>query len=187
MYHSKGITEERRTPASTVFVSNIPDRFHWKGLWLLFGKYGEVADSFISSKRNRSGAKFGFVRFWNREDALKVIKNLNGSILLGKRLVVLMAKYKTRDQFWRRDKMQKEQERNNQRNPNAMYEGGDGVDNLEGFQDNQKNMKKRLKRNPRLKTSTNGDSAAEGIRRIVGHIESDELMNLKRCLIGQTA
>ncbi|KAK8998073.1 hypothetical protein V6N11_012605 [Hibiscus sabdariffa] len=32
----------------SLFVENIPSRMHWKGLWYLFLKYGDVVASFIA-------------------------------------------------------------------------------------------------------------------------------------------
>ncbi|KAK5819218.1 hypothetical protein PVK06_024189 [Gossypium arboreum] len=39
----------------TVFVDNIPESMHWKGLWTLFSFHGNVLDAFILVKRNKVG------------------------------------------------------------------------------------------------------------------------------------
>ncbi|PPR82024.1 hypothetical protein GOBAR_AA38690 [Gossypium barbadense] len=83
---------------------------HWKGLWALFGYYGEVVDAFIPTKRCRNGQRFGFVRFSNEKDAQRVILRLNGFFLLGKRIGMKMARYNGRRKFWRKASVQKEQE-----------------------------------------------------------------------------
>ncbi|KAH1081409.1 hypothetical protein J1N35_021170 [Gossypium stocksii] len=44
---------ERRI-VETVFVYNIPNSMHWKGLWALFGYHGDVVDVFIPFKRSRN-------------------------------------------------------------------------------------------------------------------------------------
>ncbi|MBA0753181.1 hypothetical protein Gogos_005639, partial [Gossypium gossypioides] len=52
----------------TVYIYNI-----WKGLWTLFRYHGEVIDAFIPAKKNKSGRRFGFVRFDKMGDARKDI------------------------------------------------------------------------------------------------------------------
>ncbi|CAL5400682.1 unnamed protein product [Camellia sinensis] len=47
-----------------VFVNNLPDSMHPKGLYDLFTNFGVVIDVYISSKRRHStGTRFGFVRY----------------------------------------------------------------------------------------------------------------------------
>ncbi|MBA0827736.1 hypothetical protein Goarm_012489, partial [Gossypium armourianum] len=62
----------------TVFVYNIPDSMHWKGLWALFRFHGNVLDAFIPAKRSMKGKKFGFVRFAKLVDAQREISSLDG-------------------------------------------------------------------------------------------------------------
>ncbi|KAG8487943.1 hypothetical protein CXB51_018262 [Gossypium anomalum] len=76
---------ERRI-VETIFVYNIPNSMHWKGLWALFRYHCDVVDAFIPSKRCRNGKRFGFVRFSNERDTLRAIMRLNGFLLLGKRI-----------------------------------------------------------------------------------------------------
>ncbi|KAA3486322.1 serine/arginine-rich splicing factor SC35-like [Gossypium australe] len=68
-----------------VFVYNILDSMHWKGLWVLFRFHGNVLDAFIPVKRNMEGKRFGFVRFANLEDAKRAISRLDGFVILGKK------------------------------------------------------------------------------------------------------
>ncbi|KAK5834092.1 hypothetical protein PVK06_017965 [Gossypium arboreum] len=65
-----------------VFVDNIPEIMHWKDLWTLFSFHGEVMDAFIPVKRNKSGKRFGFVRFNKEEDAQRAIGKVDGFGLL---------------------------------------------------------------------------------------------------------
>ncbi|XP_028079064.1 embryonic polyadenylate-binding protein B-like [Camellia sinensis] len=47
-----------------VFVDNLPDSMHPKGLYDLFTNFGVVIDVYIPSKRRHStGTRFGFVRY----------------------------------------------------------------------------------------------------------------------------
>ncbi|KAL4297063.1 hypothetical protein GQ457_12G027510 [Hibiscus cannabinus] len=43
----------------TLFVENLPEKLHWQGLRHAFGRFGDVLDAFIASKRNRRGRRFG--------------------------------------------------------------------------------------------------------------------------------
>ncbi|KAL4273543.1 hypothetical protein GQ457_13G005570 [Hibiscus cannabinus] len=86
----------------TVFVSNLPPRFHWKGLWETFAHHGEVVDAFIPLKKSKDGKRFGFVRFSSRADAQRAISRLNGLVLYGFRILVSLARYNVRNSFWKK-------------------------------------------------------------------------------------
>ncbi|KAL4360988.1 hypothetical protein GQ457_04G018550 [Hibiscus cannabinus] len=58
---------------TTAYVSNLPQRLHWQGLWFAFARHGEVVDAFILLNKNRSGSRFEFVRFSNLENAQRAI------------------------------------------------------------------------------------------------------------------
>ncbi|KAK8713567.1 hypothetical protein V6N13_148780 [Hibiscus sabdariffa] len=72
----------------SLFVENIPDGMHWKGLWFTFARHGDVDSVYIAKKISRGGKKFGFVRMKNRVDADRVIERLHGFRLYGKVLTV---------------------------------------------------------------------------------------------------
>ncbi|KAL4271950.1 hypothetical protein GQ457_13G005580 [Hibiscus cannabinus] len=88
--------------AHLVFVSNLPPRFHWKGLWETFAHHGEVVDAFIPLKKSKDGKRFGFVRFSSRADAQRAISRLNGLVLYGFRILVSLARYNVRNSFWKK-------------------------------------------------------------------------------------
>ncbi|KAK8658444.1 hypothetical protein V6N13_036650 [Hibiscus sabdariffa] len=88
----------------TLFVSNLPTTLHWSSLHQAFGRHGDVVDSFIANKLDRSGNRFGFVRFSNMQDASRVMERLNGFRLYGFRLSVSIAKHQGRNWYWRKDK-----------------------------------------------------------------------------------
>ncbi|KAK8694817.1 hypothetical protein V6N13_072361 [Hibiscus sabdariffa] len=73
----------------TIYVNNIGENLHWKGLWLAFGRHGEVLDAFIANKRNKEGKKFGFVRTSNKADANRMIERLNNFHLFGSKITVI--------------------------------------------------------------------------------------------------
>jgi len=86
--------EEQGRREVSVFVSNIPERLDKYGLKGLFSKAGKVSDVYIPmGRRKGSGRRFGFVRFWNRYEALKSIQLLNNAAVRGCRLSVSLAKY----------------------------------------------------------------------------------------------
>ncbi|XP_039000572.1 serine/arginine-rich splicing factor SC35-like [Hibiscus syriacus] len=83
----------------TLFVDNLPDALHWKGLWQLVGRHGKVKSVFIVSKQSRGGTRFAFVRMDHRDEALEMIEKLSGSNIYGKRIFVGLAKYEKRDRL----------------------------------------------------------------------------------------
>ncbi|KAL4284228.1 hypothetical protein GQ457_16G017560 [Hibiscus cannabinus] len=85
-----------------LFVKNISDRLHWKGLWQSFDRHGVVLDVFIPSKRSRDGTRFSFVCMGAREDALRVIERLDGFWLYGTKIYIVFANREVRNTFWRR-------------------------------------------------------------------------------------
>ncbi|KAL4351562.1 hypothetical protein GQ457_06G013110 [Hibiscus cannabinus] len=87
-----------------LFVRNLSDRLHWQGLWQCFDRHGEVLDVFVPTKHTVDGSRFGFVRMGSWEDALRVIKRLDGFVLYGSRVRVSFARRDTRDSFWRQKK-----------------------------------------------------------------------------------
>ncbi|KAK8656377.1 hypothetical protein V6N13_098330 [Hibiscus sabdariffa] len=86
----------------TIFVSYLPRRLHWQGLWASFAHHGDVLDTFIPAKLSRDGSGFGFVRFTNIVDAQRAITRLDGFKLFGNRLSVSIAKYNVRSQYWKK-------------------------------------------------------------------------------------
>ncbi|KAK8606598.1 hypothetical protein V6N13_030876 [Hibiscus sabdariffa] len=87
---------------TTLFVHNISEKLHWKGLWAAFGHHGEVLDAFIPKKRSRKGKRFGFVRYATKTDAGRAISRLHGFILFGSRISVTYSRFKQRTTFWKK-------------------------------------------------------------------------------------
>ncbi|KAK8535773.1 hypothetical protein V6N13_015293 [Hibiscus sabdariffa] len=56
----------------------------------------------VDRKKNRAGGRFGFVKFSNIIDAERAIERLNGFYLYSFRLMVSVARFKTRTTFWRK-------------------------------------------------------------------------------------
>nr|GEX63839.1 hypothetical protein [Tanacetum cinerariifolium] len=51
--------------STSVFVTNLPDRYTAKDLWNTCKTYGHVVDAYIPDRRSEAGKRFGFVRFIN--------------------------------------------------------------------------------------------------------------------------
>ncbi|KAK8556503.1 hypothetical protein V6N12_002902 [Hibiscus sabdariffa] len=67
----------------TLFVWNLSEGLHWKGLWQCFDCHGVVVDAFIPVELALDGARFGFVCIASRFDALRAIEHLDGFVLYG--------------------------------------------------------------------------------------------------------
>ncbi|KAK8511064.1 hypothetical protein V6N12_033346 [Hibiscus sabdariffa] len=93
---------EAREGTISLFVENLPERLHWKGLWFAFARHGEVVNVYIARKKSRGDKRFGFVRMKNLEETNRVTQRLNGAILYGSRLVVKIAR-DNQGQSWKRN------------------------------------------------------------------------------------
>ncbi|KAE8715988.1 hypothetical protein F3Y22_tig00110156pilonHSYRG00126 [Hibiscus syriacus] len=90
--------ERKEGETTTLFVQNIPPRYHWRGLRQLFGRHGDVVSSFIVRKHDRAWKLFGFVSFSNRNDAVRTTLRLNGLWILGYWLTIKEVRYKDKSQ-----------------------------------------------------------------------------------------
>ncbi|GKA77636.1 nucleotide-binding alpha-beta plait domain-containing protein [Tanacetum coccineum] len=62
--------------STSVFITNFPESFSAKELFHSCKQYGHVVDSFIPTKRSKSGKRFGFVRFINVFNKERLVNNL---------------------------------------------------------------------------------------------------------------
>lgn len=79
---------------STIFVDNLP--FQIRKIWVhnLFARYGKVKEVVIPNKRSKvTGQSFGFVRFFNEDDARSAIAASNNTWCWGKQLNVKRPKF----------------------------------------------------------------------------------------------
>ncbi|XVF29450.1 hypothetical protein REPUB_Repub15cG0122200 [Reevesia pubescens] len=88
--------------AVTVFVNNIPPKVHWRWLGRVFQWFGNVVDVYIPKKRNNRGSKFGFVRFETVVEARRAQWNLNGVWLIDHKISVNLARFSSRQNYWRK-------------------------------------------------------------------------------------
>lgn len=89
-----GIHGSRKKDVFTVFVDNLPKEMDKIWLHQIFRSYGQVDEIYIPVKRSaKFNTKFGFIRFLNRDEALKAVHDLNGIIIRDFKLQVNLAKY----------------------------------------------------------------------------------------------
>nr|GEU40815.1 RNA-directed DNA polymerase, eukaryota, reverse transcriptase zinc-binding domain protein [Tanacetum cinerariifolium] len=62
--------------ATSVYVLNFPESISAKELFHYCKTYGHVVDSFIPTKREKNGKRFGFVRFINVFNEVRLVNNL---------------------------------------------------------------------------------------------------------------
>ncbi|KAL4326266.1 hypothetical protein GQ457_11G028620 [Hibiscus cannabinus] len=149
---------------STLFVCNIPEKFHWKGLWAAFGHHGDVVDAFIPNKRTYNGKRFGFVRFATREDVDRAMSKLHGFVLFGSKIEVSYSKYEQRTSYWK--KSEKQRKANIETNLGGAISG---KVLSQGGQKSGKNLTKGLV-NPKVR----------------GCVVEESLWRLQQCFIGFT-
>ena len=89
--------EFRRIEETTfsVFVDNLPGSMTLDWLRQMFEFEGKISDIYMSRRRRRmSNAPFAFVRFYQKGEAERAIKNLHGLVIRGHKLRANEAKYK---------------------------------------------------------------------------------------------
>ncbi|KAI3792215.1 hypothetical protein L2E82_06088 [Cichorium intybus] len=60
---------DRRDHPTSFYVSNLPEGATVNEIWKKFEGFGKLVDVYIARKKERSGARFGFVRFAGVQDA----------------------------------------------------------------------------------------------------------------------
>ncbi|KAK8634096.1 hypothetical protein V6N13_014925 [Hibiscus sabdariffa] len=165
------------------------ERIHWQGLRLAFGRHGDVVDAFIATKRNKKGRRFGFVKFSNKTDADRAIERLNGFKLFGSKISVSVAKYNTRVAYWRRVRMGQHEKVCKkgdvyESNRNTVERGRSGV--VKGKVDiGESSSSGREPKSNMLVTEEPSGKNPKDIKRVVGHIEAEDLWKCRRCLVGE--
>ncbi|HHU33720.1 MAG: RNA recognition motif domain-containing protein [Bacteroidales bacterium] len=72
-----------------IYVGNLPYKIRDKQLMGLFQSYGEVSSARVIIEKESGRSKgFGFVEMPNDEEANSAIKELNGSLVEGRNIVV---------------------------------------------------------------------------------------------------
>ncbi|KAK8595499.1 hypothetical protein V6N13_016866 [Hibiscus sabdariffa] len=135
----------------TLFVHNLPNRLHWKGLWHVFARHGDVID------------------------ALRAMERLNGLVIYGNKILVALAKYSGRMQPKKR-----------------IVVGMSREDVHKDLGQRKSTIKESIFRNAE-KAPMEGEIGDPGkqrvkkFKRLLGHVEVEDLWKMKRCLVGVMA
>ncbi|KAL4583360.1 hypothetical protein LXL04_007931 [Taraxacum kok-saghyz] len=78
---------------TTFFVSNLPNRWSSRRLWLAFERFGSLVDTFIPGKRDAKGRLFGFVRFIKVPDVNMLLCKFNDLKFEGFKILANVARH----------------------------------------------------------------------------------------------
>ncbi|KAK8570926.1 hypothetical protein V6N13_103323 [Hibiscus sabdariffa] len=159
----------------TLFVDNILQKMHWKGLWFAFARHGNVIDAFIARKLSRGGSRFGFIRFDKRSDALRAIERLNDFTLFGNKISVSFARHNNRT--WLGKQVKQGKSNFGEKDPQRQWKLGTN------------NVKvKPLTKDKSVKVEEGAGESSKHektiYKKVVGHVEDEDLWKLRRCLVG---
>ncbi|XP_039052593.1 polyadenylate-binding protein 5-like [Hibiscus syriacus] len=172
----------RGSQLTTLFVQNLPPKFHWSGLRQLFGRHGDVIDSYIARKKDMAGKRFGFVRFSNKEDANRALQRLNEFNTYGFRIVVKEAKYTDRFQSWKANTTFYSQATTR----NDGHKGFQAMNHSEG---RSKNKEAVAGNNKGMVFGSDGfkEKVMRRLKTVQGHVDEESLRKLEKRLIGTMA
>lgn len=86
-------SSSRRSYKSSLFVRNLNPKLKPDELKKVFGKYAEVKDVYLPiDYKTKEQRGFGFIEFFNQEDARDALDKTNGMELEGNRISVMIAK-----------------------------------------------------------------------------------------------
>ncbi|KAE8679080.1 hypothetical protein F3Y22_tig00111402pilonHSYRG00786 [Hibiscus syriacus] len=165
------------TQVVSLFMENIPKAFHWKGLWFLFARYGNVVGEFIANKLSRKGKRFGFVRFGSKVEAERCMEKLNGFVLNDCKLSV---------QF---EKSRESSRMGGSRDADRVIRPWGGCFQVETSKEaslRNLNQEKDQFGNFQAKNKEVGRlirNEVSSIKRIKGFVEKEVLLKLKKCLV----
>ncbi|KAL4369087.1 hypothetical protein GQ457_05G024400 [Hibiscus cannabinus] len=142
----------------TLFVGNLSDQIHWKGLWQVFDRYERVLDSIIPQKRALDGRRFGFVRMYSEAEAIRVRDCLHGKWIHGSRIRANFAERDSRNQYWRRKRSDYKSTSTPQ---SAKGRSGSRAGGMDGL-----------------------SAEHRVLRRVEGSVSEDSMAVLQRCSIG---
>ncbi|KAK8663423.1 hypothetical protein V6N13_083243 [Hibiscus sabdariffa] len=152
------------------FVENLPETLHWKGLCFSFARHGNVVNAYIAMKISICGKRFGFVRMKNSVEAERVIHRLHGFTLYGSKHSVKRAR-----NYYSRKRMAAGRA---QFTNKCSMDFGDGLS--KGHGESGAASRSMLAKNGTLEEATVKDEH----KKITGHVENEDLWQLRRCLVG---
>ncbi|KAK8672365.1 hypothetical protein V6N13_110737 [Hibiscus sabdariffa] len=174
------LEEMGRQQIFSLFIGNLSEKIHWKGLWHAFGIYGVVLDAFIARKRDSRGRRFGFVRYRNRYEAERAIERMNNSVLIGSIISVSMARFNLRQSFWRKVRTGKMDRERKESKTTTKMEGKDRMEDRDNAR--CETVSGESKKEDRKREFNWKDS--DVCKRIKGTVHTEDLWKYKRCLVG---
>ncbi|GJW23891.1 RNA-directed DNA polymerase, eukaryota [Tanacetum coccineum] len=79
--------------STSVFITNFPESCSAKDLFQSCKQYGHIVNTFITTKRSKTGKRFGFVRFINVFNEERLVNNLCTVWIVRSRLHANIARY----------------------------------------------------------------------------------------------
>ncbi|GKD52849.1 RNA-directed DNA polymerase, eukaryota [Tanacetum coccineum] len=62
--------------SKSVFITNFPDHFSARDLWMVYKGYGTVVDVYIPNRKSKAGKRYAFVRFIRVDNMERLVNNL---------------------------------------------------------------------------------------------------------------
>ena len=101
----RGTVERKQYPSSSsstmFFFSNFPDSHGEYDMFKLFQRWARIKEVFISRRLNWWGRRFGFVRFFNVNNAASLERDLDQCYIGNRKLYVNLPRYQ-KDEFERK-------------------------------------------------------------------------------------
>ncbi|GKV03570.1 hypothetical protein SLEP1_g15846 [Rubroshorea leprosula] len=86
--YDKGVYRQ----ATAFFFTNFPEEWSYTDMWSTFRKFGRVIEIYSPMKRNKSGSRFGFVRFLDVKNEKDLERQLDQIRIEGRQIWVNVAK-----------------------------------------------------------------------------------------------
>ncbi|KAK8604714.1 hypothetical protein V6N13_099645 [Hibiscus sabdariffa] len=115
-------------------------------------------------------------------DAERALERLNGFVLYGSKLFVTLAKFKTRQAFWRKVDPGEKRKRILENHEEQI-----NLESSEGKEVNRTTWRNEESKEPYEGTGKSNDQKGLKNKRISGHVENEDLWSFKKCLIGRMA
>ncbi|GKV51195.1 hypothetical protein SLEP1_g57866 [Rubroshorea leprosula] len=87
--YDKGVYRQ----ATAFFFTNFPEEWSYTDMWSTFRRFGRVIAIYSPLKRNKSGSRFGFVRFLDVKNEKELERQLDQIRIEGRKIWVNVAKY----------------------------------------------------------------------------------------------
>ncbi|MBA0753770.1 hypothetical protein Gogos_020940, partial [Gossypium gossypioides] len=127
-------------------------------------------------KRSIEGKRFGFVRFAKLVDAQRAISRLDGFVILGKKIWVKMARFSGKRKIWKKVQAKKDLSQKEEMQSRGME-----------YQEEERDESNGNLLDGRLKSVEVEKIGMNKMKVVEGQVQNEQLWNLQRCLVGETA